>query len=62
MRLAIKGSIAAYDTAAALVTTAGEELHQIVTEARAELTPVLDPMPPSEDITPHIIRPEGASA
>jgi hypothetical protein len=62
MRLAIQGSITAYDTAAALVTTAGAEFNQIVAETRAELTPVRDPMPPSDDIAPHIIRPEGASA
>jgi hypothetical protein len=37
MRLAIQGGIAAYDTAAALVTTAGEEFNQLLTEARAAL-------------------------
>jgi hypothetical protein len=64
MRLAIKGSIAAYDTAAALVTTAGEEFNQLMAEARAELTPVpvSDAMSPAEDIAPHILRPDEASA
>jgi hypothetical protein len=54
----------AYDAAAALVTTAGEELNQIIAEARAATTPVpgSDTLPPPEDIAPHIIRPEGASA
>jgi hypothetical protein len=45
MRLAIKGSLAAYGTAAALVTSAGEEFNQLVADARAELTPVSDAMP-----------------
>jgi hypothetical protein len=62
VRLAVQGGIAAYDAAATLVTTAGEELNQIVAEARAATTPVSDTMPPPEDMAPHIIRPEGASA
>ena len=62
VRLAIQGGIAAYDAAATLVTTAGEELNQIVAEARAATTPTSDTLPPPEDIAPHIIRPEGASA
>jgi hypothetical protein len=64
VRLGIQGGFAAYDAAAALVTTAGEELNQIVAEARAATTPVpvSDTIPPPEDIAPHIIRPEGASA
>jgi hypothetical protein len=63
VRLAIEGGIAAYDTAAALVTTVGEELNQIVAEARAAPPPVpgLDSTS-APDIAPHIIRPEGASA
>ena len=62
VRLAIQGGIAAYDAAATLVTTAGEEVNQIVAEARAAARPGADAMLPPEDIAPHIIRPEGASA
>ena len=64
VRLAIKSGIAAYDTAAALVTTAGEACNQLVTEARAEITPVpmSDAMFPPEDMAPHILRPDEASA
>jgi hypothetical protein len=64
VRLAIQGGLAAYDAAATLVTTAGEELNQLVAEARAAARPepVADPVPPPEDLAPHILRPEGASA
>jgi len=63
VRLAIQGGIVAYDAAATLVTTAGEELNQIVAEIRAAAPePVSDAMPTPNDIAPHIIRPEGASA
>jgi hypothetical protein len=64
VRLAIQGGMAAYDAAATLITTAGEELNQIVDEARAAArpVPVSDPMPLPEEMAPHIIRPEGASA
>ena len=60
--LAIQGGIAAYDAAATLVTTAGEEVNQIVAEARTAARPVEDAMLPSKDMAPHIIRPEGAFA
>jgi hypothetical protein len=61
---AIQGGIAAYDAAAALVTTAGEARTQLVAEARAATTPApeSDTMPPLDEMAPHIIRPEGASA
>ena len=63
VRLAIQGGIAAYDTAAALVTTAGEEFNQLVADARATTVPVpVSDATPAPDIAPHIIRPEGASA
>ena len=62
VRLAIQGGIAAYDAAATLVTTAGEEVNQIVAEARAAARPVVDAILSPEDIAPHILRPEGASA
>ena len=62
VRLAIQGGIAAYDAAATLVTTTGEEVNQIVAEARAAARPVSNTMPPPEEMAPHIIRPEGASA
>jgi hypothetical protein len=61
-RLAIQGGIAAYDAAATLVTTAGEELNQIVAEARAATTSVLaSDTTPAPDIAPHSLRPEGAN-
>jgi hypothetical protein len=63
VRLAVQGGIAAYDAATTLVTTMGEEINQIVAEARATTTPVLgSDSTPVPDIAPHIIRPEGASA
>jgi hypothetical protein len=64
VRLAVQGVVVAYDAAATLVTTAGEELNQIVAETRAATTPVAvsDAMSPPNDIAPHILRPEGASA
>jgi hypothetical protein len=63
VRLAVQGSIAAYDATAALVTTAGEALNQMMAEAHATTTPVLgSDATPASDIAPHIIRPEGASA
>jgi hypothetical protein len=58
VRLTVQGGGAAYDAAAALVTTAGEELHQLVADARATATST--PAPGAE-VAPHIIRPEGAS-
>ena len=57
VRLAVRGGIVAYDAAAALVTTAGEELNHLVADARATATSA-----PVADVAPHIIRPEGASA
>jgi hypothetical protein len=62
VRLALQGGIAAYDAAATLVTTAGEEVNQLVAEAVAEARPAANALPPHDDIAPHIIRPEGASA
>jgi hypothetical protein len=63
VRLAIQRGIAAYDAAAALVTTTGEALNQIVADARATTTPVPGAMSTLvPDIAPHLIRPEGASA
>jgi hypothetical protein len=62
VRLAIQGGVAAYDTAAALITTAGEGFNQLVAEARATTTPVpMSDAMPAPDIAPHILRPEGAS-
>ena len=60
VRRALKGGLVAYDTAAALVTTAGEECNHLVAEARSERTPVSDA--PPEDIAPHMLRPDEASA
>jgi hypothetical protein len=40
VRLAMQSGLMAYDAAAAFVTTAGEELSQIVAEARTTTTPV----------------------
>jgi hypothetical protein len=57
VRLAVQGGVVAYDAAATLVTTAGEELSQMVADVRATATP-----PPVADVAPHIIRPEGTSA
>jgi hypothetical protein len=62
VRLALQGGMAAYDAAATLVTTAGEEVNQLVAEAVAEARPAANALPPHDDIAPHIIRPEGASA
>jgi hypothetical protein len=44
VRLAVQGGVVAYDAAAALVATAGEELTQMVTDVRATATaaPVAD--------------------
>lgn len=57
VRLAVRGGVAAYDAVADLVTTAGEELNQMVADVRATATTV-----PMADVAPHIIRPEGTSA
>jgi hypothetical protein len=57
VRLAVQGVVVAYDAVADLVTTAGEELNQMVADVRATA-----PTGPGADIAPHIIRPEGASA
>jgi hypothetical protein len=57
VRLAVQGGVVAYDATAALVTTAGEELNQMVTDVRATATAA-----PVADVAPHIIRPEGAHA
>jgi hypothetical protein len=61
VRLAIQSGMAAYDAAATLVTTAGEEVNQMVAEARVAARPVSEAMPLPEEIAPHILRPEGAS-
>jgi hypothetical protein len=60
VRLAILTGVTVYDAAAAAVTMAGEDVRQIVAEAVAEARPAA--LPPHDDIAPHILRPEGASA
>src|SRR5215510_13978998 len=55
VRLAVKGGVVVYDAAAALIMTAGEELNQMVTDARATATAA-----PVAEVAPHIIRPGGA--
>jgi hypothetical protein len=62
LKLAIWSGITAFTTAAELVATTGETLSDLVAEVRDELTPVAEALAPPEDLAPHIIRPEGASA
>ena len=58
VRLAVHSGIAAYDAAAALVTTAGTELTQMVAAARATDQPTTlgSPATPPLDVAPHILR------
>jgi hypothetical protein len=55
VRLAVMGGVAAYDAAAAMVTTAGAELNHMVADARAVA-------PEANDVAPPRIRRRGASA
>jgi hypothetical protein len=56
-KLAITGGIVAYDAAAAMVSTAGQELNHIVTDVRAA-TPATGASE-AEEVAPHIVRPAG---
>ena len=62
LRLAVFAGVSAYDVLVTTVATAGEQMSDLIAEAVAEARPAPDARPPEEDIAPHIIRPEGASA
>ena len=62
VRTVLYAGIVAYDALVTTVATAGEQMSDLIAEAVAEARPAPDAMPPAEDIAPHIIRPEGASA
>src|SRR5215470_18472127 len=51
LRLAVFAGVSAYDVLVTTVATAGEQMSDLIAEARR--TP--DAMPPEEDIAPHII-------